>query len=325
MLPAYRAAGATPPFGDPRGYHGAGMEGHYWRFTHAASGRVVVVILAISRDRAGRAWSMVSLAAHPEGRVVSATVGAAWGAARGLDVAAGSTLRATADRLVVDLDGAALDIAIDGAARWPRRAFGALGPAGAVPGLSQYWHPWLLGGRVHGVLRLGADEVALDGATAYAEKNWGPGGMPPAWWWGQADAFGGDDVCVAFAGGHAGLGRIRVPAGALVARVGPLVRTVVRPPRVLRIDIGAAGWRLRGGGLEVEGEAAGAEPLLLPVPVPLERRRIDARAPQLLAGRLRLRVARRGRLVYAGESRLAGLEQGVGHVRPPVLWSDGPD
>jgi len=33
MLAAYRATGADPPFGDPRGYHGVGMEGHFWRFT----------------------------------------------------------------------------------------------------------------------------------------------------------------------------------------------------------------------------------------------------------------------------------------------------
>ena len=315
MQLAYRAAGATPPFGDPSGYHGAGMEGHYWRFTHAASGRVVIVILAISRDREGGAWSMVSLATHPEGRVVSATVERAAAAGRRLRVSAGETLAASERGLDVRLDGAELHVAFADARRWPRRAFGALGPAGAVPGLSQYWHPWLLGGRVDGSLVLDGVEHALDGATVYAEKNWGPGGMPPAWWWGHADAFAdGADACVAFAGGSAGVGPLRVPAGALVARVGDMVRTAVRPPGVLRIEVGAAGWRLRGGGIEIEGEAAGAQPVLLPVPVPLERRRLDARAPQLLAGHLRLRVTRRGRLVFAGESRLAGLEQGLGHT-----------
>jgi hypothetical protein len=313
MPSAYRTTGATLPFGDLAGYHGAGMEGHFWRLTHAASGRVVIVILAISRDRGGRTWSMVSLATHPEGRVVSATVDAADTAAAGFGVGAGATLAATGDALRVRLDGAELDVGIDAPVPWPRRAFGALGPAGSVPGLSQYWHPWLLGGRARGSLVLDGVEHQLDGATIYAEKNWGPGGMPPAWWWGHADAFDdGADACVAFAGGHAGLGRIRVPAGAVVARLGGALRTVVRPPRGLRIEVGAAGWRLRGGGVEVEGEAAAAKPLLLPVPVPLERRRIDARAPQLLAGTLRLRVTRRGGLVYAGESRLAGLEQGRG-------------
>jgi tocopherol cyclase len=298
---SYRARGADPPFGDPKRYHGAGMEGHYWRFTHAASGTVAIAILAICRDRDGRAWSMASLASHPNGAVVSATA------------LPDEDLVMADDRLVMRLDGAELDVAIDAGVPWPRRAFGALGPAHVIPGLSQYWHPWLLGGRVRGTLRLGDRTVPLDGATAYAEKNWGPGGMPATWWWGQADAFGGDDVCVAFAGGRAGLGRLRVPAGALVARVGTTLRTCVRPPRPLAIDVGETSWRLRGGGIEIEGHAAGAQPLLLPVPVPLERRRIDDRAPQVLAGALSLRVRRRGRLAYAGESVLAGLEAGRGH------------
>jgi hypothetical protein len=320
MPSAYRTTGATLPFGDLAGYHGTGMEGHFWRLTHADSGRVVIVILAISRDRDGRTWSMVSLATHPEGRVVSATVADAETAAAGFGVGAGTALTATRDALRVHVDGVELDVAFEARVPWPRRAFGALGPAGSVPGLSQYWHPWLLGGRARGSLVLDGTRHPLDGATVYAEKNWGHGGMPPAWWWGQADAFDdGADVCVAFAGGRAGLWRVHVPAGALVARVGAVLRTAVRPPGRLRIDVGTAGWRLRGGGIEVEGEPAGARPLLLPVPVPLERRRIDDRAPQLLAGRLRLRVMRRGGLVYAGESRLAGLERGVGHVRPGRL------
>ena len=37
MLAAYRATGADPPFGDPRGYHGVGMEGYFWRITHAVT------------------------------------------------------------------------------------------------------------------------------------------------------------------------------------------------------------------------------------------------------------------------------------------------
>ncbi len=313
MLAAYRATGADPPFGDPRGYHGAGMEGYFWRFTDAAAGRVVIVILAISRDRDGRPWSMVSLAAHPGGVVASTTVPAALATPRGLHVRAGEVLAATAARLDVRLERAELHVEIEAPVPWPRRAFGALGPAHAVPGLSQYWSPWLLGGRARGALHLDGAQLPLDGATVYAEKNWGAGGMPPAWWWGQADAFGADDVCVAFAGGHAGLRRLRVPAGAVVVRVGGLLRTVVRPPRPLRVDVGAHGWRLRGGGVEIEGRAGAVPPHLLPVPVPLEGRRLDARAPQLLAGTLRLRVTRRGGLVFAGESALAGLEQGLGH------------
>ena len=46
--------------------------------------------------------------------------------------------------------------------------------------------------------------IDLDGAVAYAEKNWSNGGFPASWWWGQAHGFGDADVCVAFAGGRAG-------------------------------------------------------------------------------------------------------------------------
>ena len=72
--PAYRATGADPPFGDPRGYHGVGMEGHFWRITQPRTGAVVVAILAICRDEHGRPWAMASLAAHPGGTVRSATL-----------------------------------------------------------------------------------------------------------------------------------------------------------------------------------------------------------------------------------------------------------
>ena len=88
MLAAYRATGADPPFGDPRGYHAVGMEGHFWRITQPRTGAVVVVILAISRDAQGRPWAMASLAAHPGGAVRSATLPDAWAAPR-----AGAALR----------------------------------------------------------------------------------------------------------------------------------------------------------------------------------------------------------------------------------------
>ena len=92
MLAAYRATGADPPYGDPRGYHGVGMEGHFWRFTQPRTGAVVVVILAISRDAQGRPWAMASLAAHPGGAVRSATLRDAWAAPRGLALRCGDAL-----------------------------------------------------------------------------------------------------------------------------------------------------------------------------------------------------------------------------------------
>jgi tocopherol cyclase len=315
MLAAYRRTGADPPFGDPRGYHGVGMEGHYWRLTQPATGAVVVAIVAISRDTRGRPWAMVSLAAHPGGAVRSATLPDAWAAPRGLRLRVPGAVEADENGLRIDLgDGANLHARFCAARPWPRRAFGALGPAHAVPGLSQYWHPWLLGARVDGVARVGRGaELDLTGAIAYAEKNWGAGGMPETWWWGQAHGFDRPDACVAFAGGRAGLGRLRTTAGALVVALGADVRAVVRPPWPLRIGVDERGFGLRGGGVEVEAHPDGTPPHLLPVPVPRERRRLDAWAAQHLTGVLALRVKRRGRTVYAGTSQLAGLERGRGH------------
>jgi hypothetical protein len=315
-LAAYRRAGADPPFGDPRGYHGIGMEGHFWRITQPHTGVVIVAIIAISRDAQGRPWAMASLAAHPGATVRSATLPDARAAPRGLDVRAGTAFAADEGSLRVDLgDDARLDATFAHAEPWPRRAFGALGPAHVVPGLSQYWHPWLLRAQVTGSARIGAQTIDLGGAVVYAEKNWGPGGMPPAWWWGQAHGFDDrPDACVAFAGGRAGIGRLRATATALVVALGGELRTVVRPLQPLRVAVDDRGWRLAGGGIEVEAHADGSQPHLLPVPVPHERRRLDDWAPQHLAGTLRLGVRRRGRTVYEGTSRLAGLERGRGHT-----------
>jgi tocopherol cyclase len=315
MLAAYRATGADPPFGDPRGYHAVGMEGHFWRITQPRSGAVVIAILAISRDAEGRPWAMASLAAHPGGAVRSATLPDAWAAPRGLSLHCGDAFDADERSLRADLGpDARLDATFAEPLPWPRRAFGALGPAHAVPGLSQYWHPWLLRARVSGTAHIGTEAIDLDGAVAYAEKNWGAGGMPPAWWWGQAHGFDRPDVCVAFAGGRAGLGPLRATATALVVAVGDEVRTVVRPLRPLRVGVDERGWRLAGGGIEVEAHADGVAPHLLPVPVPHERRRLDDWAPQHLTGTMRLSVRRRGRTLYEGTSELAGLERGRGHL-----------
>ena len=315
MLAAYRATGADPPFGDPRGYHGVGMEGHFWRFTQPRTGAVVIVILAISRDAQGRPWAMASLAAHPGGAVRSATLRDAWAAPRGLALRCGDAFAADERSLRLDLGPEArLEVSFAEPLPWPRRAFGALGPAHVVPGLSQYWHPWLLRARVSGSARIGDGAIDLEGAVAYAEKNWGAGGMPSAWWWGQAHGFDHPDVCVAFAGGRAGLGRLRATATALVVAIGDDVRSVVRPLRPLRVAVDERGWRLAGGGIEVEAHADGVAPHLLPVPVPHERRRLDDWAPQHLTGALRVSVRRRGRTLYEGTSELAGLERGRGHL-----------
>jgi hypothetical protein len=246
--------------------------------------------------------------------VRSATLPEAWASPRGLGLRAGDAVAADERSLRIALgDDARLDVAFADPLPWPRRTFGALGPAHAIPGLSQYWHPWLLRARVTGAARVGDADIDLDGAVVYAEKNWGAGGMPPSWWWGQAHGFDRPDACVAFAGGRAGIGPLRTTATALVVALGGDVRTVVRPPRPLRVAVDDRGWRLSGGGIEVEGHAYNVTPHLLPIPVPKERRRLDDWAPQHLTGTLHLKVRHRGRTLYEGTSHLAGLERGRGH------------
>ncbi|MEA2270150.1 MAG: hypothetical protein QOC64_2760 [Solirubrobacteraceae bacterium] len=331
MLAAYRATGADPPFGDPRGYHGVGMEGYFWRITQPATGAVVVALVAINRDAAGGRWGMIALAAHPGGFVRAATVAYAHADRRTLAVRAGDgdspALEAGEGRLRVDLGpDARLEATFARRVPWPSRwAFGGIGPAQAIPALSQYWHPHLLGARVRGEAQVGAATIHLDGATAYAEKNWGAAGHPPEWWWGQAHGFDREDVCVAFAGGRAAVARVPVLATAVVVAVGGEVLRLVRPLLPVRVDVGEHGWLLRGRtarhAVEIEGHANGTRPHLLPVPVPAEGRRIDGQSAMHLAGAMRVHVRRGGRTVFAGTTALAGLEQGRGPqgavTRPP--------
>lgn len=325
LLDRYRRTGATPPFGDPTHDHGVAMEGYYWRFTDRARGRVVVALLGVSRDAEGAGWGTVALGARGGGPVSllrELVAERAWADPRGLAVTAHHDGRevfaADRDGVRVDLgDGARLAVAVLDAHRWPARAFGGIGPAQAVPGLSQYWHPHLLGGRAEGRLELEGADWELDGAAAYAEKNWGPGhGFPPAWWWGQSHGFARADACVAFAGGRAAVGPLRVVATALVVALGDDLHRAVRPLVPMRIAVHDGSWVLRArtprGRLEVEAEAAPGDAHVLPVPVPAERRTIPG-ARQHLTGRLRARVeGPRGRLVWEGESALAGLERGEG-------------
>jgi hypothetical protein len=228
---------------------------------------------------------------------------------RGLGVVAGGPatplLRAGMDGLEVRLAGATLRARLSARRDWPRRAFGALGPAQAVPGLGQYWTPHLLSATVHGTATLGDRELSLDGAAVYGEKNWG-GAFAEHWWWGQASFEHGAGV--AFAGGRVhGIAPTAVAAwtpDGLVALAPPLARTIAR----------ASGgeWRIRARSprhaIELRGEATGP-PLRLPVPIPAERR-LDVRSEHHLAGRLEVTVRRGRRVWLRAETALAGLEDG---------------
>jgi hypothetical protein len=297
----YRRTGADLPWGDPRGAHGVAMEGYYWRFTDVTAGRVVVALCGVCED-----WAMVALAAHPGGFVRVATVTGVRVDRRRLGVRAGNTL-------VAGGPGATLRARLSSSFGWPRRAWGALGPAHAVPGLGQYWHPHVLGAAVEGEAELGRDHVPLGEATAYAEKNWGSV-FAPEWWWGQAQGFAEPEACVAFAGGPLRLaGRRWAPSAVVLRLVSEVV--VLRPPlaRVVA-DIGAHGWRLRARsarwGLELEGSDVGAPAARLPVPLPGTSQELEWRSHHVLAGSVRVELRRGRSLRWAGESALAGLESG---------------
>jgi hypothetical protein len=285
------------------------MEGYFWRFTQAAAGRVAIVMCAISRARDGEPWAFVGVATHP-GRFFR------WAELRDVraDPAsyalhAGEAFSAGPDHVRVDFGpDCRLEASLGSVVGWPPRPLGALGAAQLVPGLSQYWHPHLFAADVGGSVVAGGESFSLGGARAYAEKNWGRG-FPDTWWWGQAHDFR-DDVSVAFAGGPVRVGPARLRASAAVVRLdGRVLRC--RPPAAMALGDGS--WRLRARSgarvVEIEGAADPATAHSLTVPVPAERRVVD-RSHHHLAGELSVRVSRRGRLVYAGESALAGLERG---------------
>jgi tocopherol cyclase len=298
-LSSYRRTGADPPFGDPRRAHGTRFEGYYWRLTDVAAGRVAIVLCGVCRDAAGP-WAIVAFAAS-DGLVRSRIEPLAEVSFGGLGVRAGRSVFASAEELRVDLGAdARLELRLEESVGWPTRVFGGIGPAQIAPGLPQYWHPHLLGARVVG--------SGWDGATIYAEKNWGPR-FTEHWWWGQAQGFPGADACVAFAGG-------RVLGGAptsVVVRVEDRVLRLSPPFAGVVTAVGEAGWRVRARSprwtVELEGAAVGA-PAVLPVPVPGERRVVD-RSQQYLAGTLSVRVWRGRRLWWSGESALAGLERWI--------------
>ena len=313
LLDAYRRTGADPPFADPARAHGTAMEGYYWRVVDAASGSVVVVLCGVCRGTDGP-WATVALAAHPGGLTRHALVAPAAAGRSSFAAHASGTLRGSADRLSLRLgDDAWVELRLRSALHWPRRVFGALGPAHAVPGLGQYWHPVVLAARADGEASLGGVRVRFDDATAYAEKNWGPG-FAGHWWWGHADAFPERDAAVAFAGGRlALLGGIASPT-AVVVRLGTQVLRFAPPVAKVRAAATASAWRIRARtpryALEIEGAAGPAPPHILPVP-DAAARRVDMRSRQHLAGTLRLRLCRGGRALFEGESPLAGLERGV--------------
>jgi hypothetical protein len=314
LIDAYRRTGADPPWGDPLAPHGVAMEGWFWRITDRSHGRVAVVLCGRCRGPAGE-WTMVGLAAAPGGLVRSAICPPLEVSADGRALTVpGGALTATGDEVHVALSGdARLDARLSAPARWPRHAYGALGLGHAVPRLGQYWHPHLLGARAEGALRLGGDAWSFDGASGYAEKNWG-NGFPERWWWGQASGLGDDeDACVAFAGGDVRVGPLALSPTAVVVRAGGDLVRLGPPFAIVRADTAGRSLHIRARGprvsVEIEGDANGSYPHDLPVPVPAERRVVDG-ASQHFTGRLGLTVRSGRRIAFRGESDLAAIERG---------------
>ena len=315
LLDAYRATGADLPYGDPLAAHGVAMEGYFWRFSDPASGRVLIALNGVNRAADGH-WATLGLAAHPSGflRTVEHPEGVA--DPTRLGESAGDAFRGTSDRLHVDLGPyARLDVEVRDPAPWPGRRFGGSSVFQSVPALNQYWHPWLLGGRAHGDARIGDETIRLDGWATYGEKNWGKGGFPDSWWWGQAQGFAEPDVCVAFAGGEVTAGPLRTTVTALVVRLpdGSVVRLGNPGTTPVEATVADESWVLEGRGrgwrIEVEGTGDLGAAHVLPVPLPAERRNIPG-AIEHLGASMRVRVERRGRLVWEGRSEIAALEHG---------------
>ncbi len=312
LLAAYRRTGADLPFGDPARNHGAAMEGYYWRLVHPEAGWVIVWLCGVCQGSGG-SWATVALAAHPGGFLRHGTVEPAAGDFERFGARAGDVFSGSLHELRVRMgDDAWVEARLRPRITWPRRALGALGPGHVVPGLAQYWHPALLAAEIEGEACVGRRRLRLEGARAYAEKNWGPG-FAGRWWWGHADAFPDTDVSVAFAGGRLPVLGATPAATAVVVRLGERVLCFVPPVARAHVRVGAHAWHVQVRSprhrLELEGEAGSEKAHRMPVP-DVRKRRVEMRSLQVLAGHIRLRVNRGRHTLIDAVSGLAGLELG---------------
>ncbi|MFN8150172.1 MAG: tocopherol cyclase family protein [Solirubrobacterales bacterium] len=291
-LSIYRGTGADLPFGDVlRAHPGVRMEGYFWRFTAPrGDGRVLIALCGINQADDG-SWSTLGLAAHPNGflRAIEHAEGRA--DRDRLGAFAGAAFAGMEASLRVDLGpDAHLDVDVAQPMPWGRRAFGGSSYFQSVPALNQYWHPWLLGGRASGTAVLGDERWELDGWQVYGEKNWGRGGFPDAWWWGQAQGFAEPGACVAFAGGQINSGPFRTEVTGLVVRLpdGRLLRLGNPLTSPVVAEVSDERWLLRGRSgrwrVEVEGTAPRGASHVLPVPLPRERRNVAGALEHLGGG-----------------------------------------
>ena len=314
MRSPYRQSGADLPFGNPEHAHGVAMEGYFWRFTHPRTRRSVIALIGVQQHDDGP-WALVGLGGS-NGFWRHDVVNMATARRLGIGARAGGKFFGSDTRVVANLGpDAKIDVTIQPTHRWPHRIFGGSSIFQTIPALNQYWHPWLLAGRASGTATIGGEVWNLDGATVYGEKNWGRGGFPEAWWWGQANGFPEPEACVAFAGGEVYAGPLRTEVTGVVVRLpdGRVFRLGNPGISPVSAEVTEERWTIRGRSLrwrvEIDGYAPIGDALVLPVPLVQERRAVPG-ALEHLAGTLRVRVWRDGRRVWAAESRIAGLEHG---------------
>ncbi len=318
LIDLYRRTGADLPWGDPlRAHPGVRMEGYFWRFSAPrGDGRVLVALCGVNRADDGH-WSTLALAAHPSGFLRAVEHGEGRALPDSLGAQAGRAFDGGLDRLRVNLgEDAELDVRVAAPLPWGRRMFGGSSFFQSVPALNQYWHPWLLGGSARGIARVGEESWQLDGWQVYAEKNWGRGGFPDSWWWGQAHGFAEREACVAFAGGEIKSGPLHTEVTAVVVRLpgGRLLRLGNPGASPVEAEVSDESWSLRGHSprwrVEIEGRAPRGASHLLPVPLPRERRNV-AGALEHLGATISVVVRSRGRgIIWRGDSRVAALEHG---------------
>jgi hypothetical protein len=320
----YRSTGADLPFGDPLTAHGVATESYHWRFTDPRSGRVLTALNSIDGGPGGSSATLTLAASN--GVLRSCRHPTAQAAPHRLGAFAGTAFAGTSDRVLVDLGaGARLDVSVRRPVPWSRRGTGGSSLLQTLPALPRYWHPWLLGGVVTGTAHVGEETWDLDGWTVYGEKRWGRAGVPDAWWWGQAQGFPDPTVCVAFAGGRVRVGPLTTTLTALVVLLpdGTLLRwgDPVLNPVSARVRDGW--WLLRGRSaqwyVELDGFAPSGEATMSPTVSPATSRAGGPGVPEAIGQRaatVRVRVRRRGRMLWSGESEVAGLSAGGCAPRP---------
>ena len=240
----------------------------------------------VPRARAG-AWALVTLAAHPGRFARSAIEAPVAPDPAGFGVRAGRrAARRPRPRRGRPRPGGAAgrDAGRCGAVPAGRvrraRAGARWCPASRSTGTRSCWRPACAGRRASA-----GRPSRLDGAVAYAEKNWGRA-FPGRWWWGHA---GRSPARRSRSPSPAGRSGSRAPGSRRPrwwSGSGDEVLASRRRRAAAAWRVGGGAWRVaaRGPGVAVdlEGDAAGAEPHVLEVPVPGERR-TDPRSRQHLA------------------------------------------